>query len=210
MEWMNMNYQFLYWVPKLHKNPYKQRYMAGSSKCSIKPLSLLLTKILTAAKAYCATTYARSGVNQIWILKNSKELLANLKAHNFSQIHSVKSTTFRPFTPPFLMKNQNLDFLILLITVSLTKLGKENIHNFVISYQKQHFVKYHSDSAHKYSEFEIKKMLEFFIDNISVVVGSQVFHQSDGIPMCTNCAPLLANLFLYSYYMRRNYSKAST
>ena len=26
----------LYWIPKLHKNPYKQRYIAGSAKCSTK------------------------------------------------------------------------------------------------------------------------------------------------------------------------------
>ena len=32
---------YLYWIPKLHKSPYKQRYIAGSSKCSTKPLSLL-------------------------------------------------------------------------------------------------------------------------------------------------------------------------
>jgi hypothetical protein len=53
------------------------------------PLSLLLTNILTAVKeklqTYCITTYARSGVNQMWILKKFKELLANLKAQNISQ-----------------------------------------------------------------------------------------------------------------------------
>ena len=52
---------YLSWIPKLHKTPYKQRYIAGSSKCSTKPLSLLLTKILTAVKkqlqTYCETTY---------------------------------------------------------------------------------------------------------------------------------------------------------
>ena len=42
-------------------------------------------------------------------------------------------------------------------------------------------------------------MLEFLIDNIFVVFGDQVFQQSVGIPMGTNCAPLLADLFLYSY-----------
>jgi hypothetical protein len=41
---------YLYWIPKLDKNPYKKRYSAGSSKCSTKPLSLLLTKLLTAIK----------------------------------------------------------------------------------------------------------------------------------------------------------------
>jgi hypothetical protein len=69
----------------------------------------------------------------------------------------------------------------------------------VISHQKHYFLKYHSDSTHKYSEVEINKMLEFLIDNIYVVVGGQVFQQSVGIPMGTNCAPLLVDLFLYSY-----------
>jgi hypothetical protein len=52
----------------------------------------------------------------------------------------------------------------------------------------------------KYSEeVEIKKMLEFLIVNIFVVVGGQVFQESVEIPMGTNCAPLLVDLFLYSY-----------
>jgi hypothetical protein len=41
-------------------------------------------------QTYCATTYARSGVNQLWILKNSKDL----KAQNFSQINSIKTYEF--------------------------------------------------------------------------------------------------------------------
>jgi hypothetical protein len=32
-----------------------------------------------------------------------------------------------------------------------------------------------SDSTHKYSEIDIKKMLDFLIDNIFVVFGNQVF-----------------------------------
>ena len=38
---------YIYWIPKTYKNPYKHRFIAGSSKCSIKPLSILLTKLLT-------------------------------------------------------------------------------------------------------------------------------------------------------------------
>jgi hypothetical protein len=44
-----------------------------------------------------------------------------------------------------------------------------------------------------------KKMLEFFIYNIFVHVGGQVFQQSAGIPMGTNCAPLLEDQSLYSF-----------
>jgi len=37
------------------------------------------------------------------------------------------------------------------------------------------------------------------IDNIFVMFGGRVFQQTVGIPMGTNCAPILADLFLYSY-----------
>ena len=42
-------------------------------------------------------------------------------------------------------------------------------------------------------------MLKFQIDNIFVVFGGKVFQQIVGIPMGLNCAPLLADIFLYSY-----------
>ena len=42
-------------------------------------------------------------------------------------------------------------------------------------------------------------MLEFLIDNIFFIFGGRVFQQTVGIPMGTNCAPLLADMFLYSY-----------
>jgi hypothetical protein len=31
---------YIYWIPNLHQNPYKHRYISGSSKCSTKPISL--------------------------------------------------------------------------------------------------------------------------------------------------------------------------
>jgi hypothetical protein len=69
----------------------------------------------------------------------------------------------------------------------------------VIGNQDTYFVRQHSDSPHKYSEADIKGMLGFLVDNIYVVFGDQVFQQSVGIPMDSNSAPLLADLFLYSY-----------
>jgi hypothetical protein len=42
-------------------------------------------------------------------------------------------------------------------------------------------------------------MLEFLIDSIFVSFGGALFQQVVGIPIVTNCASLLADLFLYSY-----------
>ena len=55
----------MYWLPKLHKRPYKARFIANSSSCTTIELSKLLTSCLTAITAkvikYCETVYERSG-----------------------------------------------------------------------------------------------------------------------------------------------------
>ena len=89
---------YIYWIPQKHKSPYKHRFIAGSSECSIKPLSILLTKLLTHVKQglqkYCETAYSRNGDKQMWILKNSKELLDHLKSQKFNLITNIKSFDF--------------------------------------------------------------------------------------------------------------------
>ena len=42
-------------------------------------------------------------------------------------------------------------------------------------------------------------MLKILIDNLFVIFGGRVLQQTVGIPMGTNCVPLLADLFLYLY-----------
>ena len=78
--------------------PYKERYIAGSSTCATKELSIHLTKILYAVKEgqqkYCETVYSRSGINHMWILKISKDILDNLRSKSFSQVSSIKTFEF--------------------------------------------------------------------------------------------------------------------
>jgi hypothetical protein len=45
----------------------------------------------------------------------------------------------------------------------------------------------------------ISKCLSFFIDNVFVMFVGHVFQQTVEIFMGTNCGPLLADLFHYSY-----------
>ena len=39
--------------------------------------------------------------------------------------------------------------------------------------------------------------VEYLINNIYVNIGNRIYRQCVGIPMGTDCAPLLANLFLF-------------
>ena len=65
----------LYWLPKLHKRPYKLRFIASSE------LSILLTSCLTAIKnqviKYCTTVYERNGKIYFDLLQIQVKFLIN-------------------------------------------------------------------------------------------------------------------------------------
>ena len=41
--------------------------------------------------------------------------------------------------------------------------------------------------------------LHYLFDNIFIIFGSKLYRQIVGIPMSTNCAPLVADLFSFCY-----------
>ena len=193
----------LYWIPKLHKSPYKQRFIAGSANCTTKPLSILLTSILSAVKSglqkYCDISYSTSGVNEMWILKNSKDLIDILRSRSLSTCHSIKTFDFSTLytTIPHKQLKDRLESIIRNTFVKSN--GKRRYKYLVVGYNGAYFVREDSKSRDKYTEDDIIKMLNFLIDNVFVQFGGRLFQQTVGIPMGTNCAPLLADLFLYSY-----------
>lgn len=69
----------------------------------------------------------------------------------------------------------------------------------LFSHLQNYFVKNHYDCILEYSEDDLKKILAFMIDNLYVDFGNQVSQQFVEVRMDTNCAPLLANIFLYLY-----------
>ena len=73
---------FLYWLPKLHKTPYKTRFIANPTNTTTSNISNRLTSCLTEIKAhvnrYCSKVYENSGLNLNWSVKNSGEVLTNL------------------------------------------------------------------------------------------------------------------------------------
>jgi len=50
----------------------------------------------------------------------------------------------------------------------------------------------------RHTEDDIVNMINFLIDNIFIEFGGRIFQQTVGMPMGTNCAPVLADLFLHS------------
>ena len=89
---------YLYWTPKLHKSPVKHRFIAGFSKCITKQLSSLLTKILTVIKTGLekrrSIKTGHTGANNMWIIKNSTNLLSSLGHLGVHRATSIQTFDF--------------------------------------------------------------------------------------------------------------------
>lgn len=57
----------------------------------------------------------------------------------------------------------------------------------------------HSAYSHTLTRTSVMDLVRFLVENTFLVNGQQLRRQVVGIPMGTNCAPALANLYLYSY-----------
>ena len=79
------------------------------------------------------------------------------------------------------------------------KNGGTRYTHIKVGRNKSYFTSDPLNGDNKYTGNDICKMIEFLVDNIYVRLGGQLFRQRIGIPMGRNCAPLLADLFPYSY-----------
>ena len=77
--------------------------------------------------------------------------------------------------------------------------GATRYTHIKVGRNKSYFTSDPLNGDNKYTANDICKMVEFLVDNIYVRFGGQLFRQMVGIPMGTNCAPLLPDSFLYSY-----------
>ena len=73
-------------------------------------------------------------------------------------------------------------------------------HQFInVRSQKAFFSSRSYRGYHVWDVSMFVELLEFLINNIYVKFGSKLHKQCIGIPMGTNCAPLLADLYLFTY-----------
>ena len=188
----------LYWLPKLHKRPYKLRFIANSSACTTTELSILLTSCLTAIEnhviKYCKTVYERNGKKLFWSIKISGEILNKLKSRGFiaSGLSTYDSSTLYTTLPHNLIKEK----LTELIEQTFNREGSL----YLACNDKNAF--FTSEQPKRYKLWSCQKMcdaLHYLLDNIFIRFGSKLYRQIVGIPMGTYCAPLVADLFLFCY-----------
>ena len=187
-----------YWLPKLHKNPYKSRFISNSSHCSTTILSKHITSALTAVKDHAIkhseAAFSNSNVNYFWSIKNSSDVIEKLRLRSFqgSQVSSFDFSTLYTSLPHDLIKEKVL---------SLVKwcFNRESKTYLCTSDKAGFFSNKTYDSYKWWTCTEFSEAFTFLMENIYVQFGDMIYQQIVGIHMGTNCAPLIADLFLYCY-----------
>ena len=154
----------MYWLPKLHKTPYKARFIANSSSCTTTELS------------------------------SSGEVLNKLKSRGFraTSLSTYDFSTLFTALPHNLIKEK----LINLIEWTFKREGS----SYIACNERQAF--FTSEDTKRYKLWSCQNVCEaliYLLDNIYIRFGTKLYRQIVGIPMDSNCAPLVADLFLFCY-----------
>ena len=146
------------------------------------------------------TKTSRNGVNNMWILKNSTSVLSLLDQFDVRTATSVQTFDFTTLYTSIAHNLLKSRISNLVHNPFRKKDGSVRYTHIKVTRSKgysTHDINGGEDNMH--TADNICKMIEVLIDNILVQFGWCLFRQVIGIPMRTNCAPLLADLFLNSY-----------
>ena len=196
----------IYWIPKLHKNPLKFRFIIAAPNCSIKPLSKAITKVFRLfyrqVETYNSKSFFYSQVKTFWVIQNNEHVINSIKRLNKkSSVRSMSTFDFStlytkiPHKKLIEVMNEIADFCF--------QGGSHELISFTLSSKSYaRWVPNNSKAEIKFSKTMVKEALEYLMNNCFFTFGNKIFRQVIGIPMGSDPAPFMANLFLYHYESR--------
>ena len=193
----------IYWLPKMHKNPAKFRFIIAAPKCAIKPLSKSITAIFklfySQIETYNKKSHFYSGIKTFWVVQNNEPVINSIHRLNSRKKGRCMSTfdfstlyTKIPHHKLITVLNELVDFCFQGGTkkkIAVTKFGAK-------------WVSKNSKCELTFDKKQIKDGIKYLMDNCQFTLGDKVFQQVIGIPMGSDPAPFMANLFLYYYESR--------
>ena len=196
---------YMFWSPKMHKNPSGARFIIASAQCSTKPISkvvsVLFSKIFLQIKSFHAKCLFYKNYNRFWVIQNSKTLINRLKDLNKRDKAKTISTfdfstlyTKLPHADLIRVLNELIDMVF--------NGGRKTVDGNRKYLTVQGTLCYFSRTKHGNNSFtknQIKMLVNHLISETYFQVGNKIFHQCIGIPMGIDPAPFWANLYLYFY-----------
>ena len=200
----NQRLSSFYCIPKMHKTPVKFRFITAGKNTILQNLSICLGKCLKKL-VHSATTYEQYKIkeidNSIFIIDNRDRVIKFINKENISTSQGKKFNTSWDFAtlytkiPHNQLKNNVSKFVHKVFTMIKDK-------RFICVNAKSKYAYYSvksSPSNLSFTRDTLINALRFLIDNSFICFQNNVYKQVVGIPMGTNCAPYLANIYLHVF-----------
>ena len=191
---------FLHLLPKFHKPQMDYRFIAAGKKSSLKELSTILCSVLKLVdrtfKFSDSFKFRFKNTAGYWIAKSKDAAIDSLNyLNNIGSATSIRSFDFKK-----LYTNLPHDQVLAKISSLLKRCFEEKDVAF-INVSNSFNASWSSKQKGKWSLTldAIIEMFKFLMDNIFVKFRGRIYRQVIGVPMGCDCAPQVADLFLYWY-----------
>ena len=182
----------MFWNAKLHKVPFKARFIAGARRSTTKKLAIRINNGLKVLKQsfvkYCEAIRRHTGINYHWSISSSEEFVEKLKDIDIWSMEVFDFTTL--YTKLDLQEVINSLYGIINLLFSPTN------KYICIGYKKSFFSKKKYRGYHCFDNVTFKEAICFIVSNTFVSFGGIVLQQIKGIPMGGSCSSLIADLSL--------------
>jgi hypothetical protein len=207
----------IYWTPKFHKNPFGARYIVAAVGCTSsrlsKFLSNMLTHVLRTLRELDNTRIAKTGVRRFFVVDTYEELSTFLQKWRRDPDTSESGLQCGDFSTMYTaIPHEDLVKALDVVTKEAfcaagVELGVGNTEHGVLLECSKGDCKWikgtassHSRTTHRVTQADLVELIRWLVENTYVFnKGGALYRQLIGLPMGTNCAPALANLYLYYY-----------
>ena len=137
-----------------------------------------------------------SGVKSFWVIQNNEPVIRSVKKLNARG--SARSISTFDFSTLYTKIPHNKLIFVLNNLIDFCFKGGTNKY-VALSSSGAHWRNEPSDDYICYNKEKVKSAVKYLIDNCYFTLGGKLYRQSIGIPMGSDPAPFMANLFLYYY-----------
>ena len=189
----------MHWIPKMHKNPIKHRFIVASKSCSTKPISKAVSNTFKLIQRQTENFHRHSkfdaNYNKFWVIQNADPVLTELNKINGKK--SAKCISCFDFSTLYtnIPHDKLIERLNELIDFAFKGGNRNNIcfnHNGSAYWGRK-------SKKKCFTKQSLKVALSHLISTCYFSVGNATMRQRVGIPMGIDPAPFWANLFLYTY-----------
>jgi hypothetical protein len=199
----------MYWLPKMHKDKPKARFIAGSADVFTTPLAKALNSILTfiskELKEKDLQHIIDTGVRRCWFIDRYDSVSSILPLLPRPQNPGNRRLATFDFSTMYTALD--LDDHIERVGEAISEAfnGRPQIFCQLGRNKKNDTIRWPDEririqnNEHYFTPTDIKNMVQLLVKNTFIKNGARIKQQIRGLPMGTNPAPYLANLHLYRY-----------